>query len=91
MGGESTSSRAVVTSAGHCFSLLAVVLKEEFARSGPVLHLLLRFTQALITQMAQAAACNRHHTLDRQLCRWLLVVLDRQGLARRSCECDPMV
>ena len=77
MGGESTSSRAVVTSAGHCFVLPADALKEEFARSGPVMHLLLRYTQALITQMAQTAACNRHHTLDRQLCRWLLMVLDR--------------
>ena len=77
MGGESTSSRAVVTSAGHCFVLPADALKEEFARSGPVMHLLLRYTQALITQMAQTAACNRHHTLNRQLCRWLLMVLDR--------------
>lgn len=77
MGGESTSSRAVVISAGHCFVLPADVLKEEFARSGPVMRLLLRYTQALITQMAQTAACNRHHTLDRQLCRWLLMVLDR--------------
>ena len=77
MGGESTSSRAVVISAGHCFVLPADALKEEFARSGPMMHLLLRYTQALITQMAQTAACNRHHTLDRQLCRWLLMVLDR--------------
>ena len=77
MGGESTSSRAVVTSAGHCFVLPADAVKEEFARSGPLMHLLLRYTQALITQMAQTAACNRHHTLDRQLCRWLLMVLDR--------------
>ena len=77
MGGESTSSRAVVISAGHCFVLPADALKEEFARSGPMMHLLLRYTQALITQMAQTAACNRHHTLDLQLCRWLLMVLDR--------------
>jgi CRP-like cAMP-binding protein len=77
MGGESTPSRAVVQSAGHGFRLKANVLKEEFSRAGPVLHLLLRYTQALITQMAQTAACNRHHTLDQQLCRWLLLSLDR--------------
>ena len=74
MGGESTPSRAVVTSAGDGFMLSADALKKEFARSGPVMHLLLRFTQALITQMA----CNRHHTLNQQLCRWLLMSLDRQ-------------
>jgi CRP-like cAMP-binding protein len=77
MGGESTPSRAVVQSAGHGFRLKAIVMKEEFNRAGPVLHLLLRYTQALITQMAQTAACNRHHTLDQQLCRWLLLSLDR--------------
>jgi CRP-like cAMP-binding protein len=77
MGGESTPSRAVVQSAGHGFRLKANVMKEEFSRAGPVLHLLLRYTQALITQMAQTAACNRHHTLDQQLCRWLLLSLDR--------------
>ena len=77
MGGESTPSRAVVTSAGDGFMLSADTLKKEFARSGPVMHLLLRYTQALITQMTQTAACNRHHTLDRQLCRWLLMSLDR--------------
>jgi CRP-like cAMP-binding protein len=77
MGGESTSSRAVVQSAGHGFRLKAQVMKDEFNRAGPVLHLLLRYTQALITQMTQTAACNRHHTLDQQLCRWLLLSLDR--------------
>src|SRR6202046_327825 len=77
MGGESTPSRAVVQSAGHGFRLKANILKEEFNRAGPVLHLLLRYTQALITQMAQPAVCNRHHTLDQQLCRWLLLSLDR--------------
>ena len=77
MGGESTPSRAVVMSAGHGFMLPAAAIKEEFARSGPVMHLLLRYTQALITQMSQTAVCNRHHTLDRQLCRWLLMRLDR--------------
>jgi len=77
MGGESTPSRAVVQSAGHGFRLHAAAMKEEFNRSGPVLHLLLRYTQALITQMAQTAVCNRHHTLDQQLCRWLLLSLDR--------------
>ncbi|GAC1320173.1 MAG: Crp/Fnr family transcriptional regulator [Collimonas sp.] len=77
MGGESTPSRAVVQSAGQGFRLRARVMKEEFNRAGPVLHLLLRYTQALITQMAQTAVCNRHHTLDQQLCRWLLLSLDR--------------
>jgi CRP-like cAMP-binding protein len=77
MGGESTSSRAVVQSAGHGFRLKAQLMKNEFNRAGPVLHLLLRYTQALITQMSQTAVCNRHHTLDQQLCRWLLLSLDR--------------
>jgi len=77
MGGESTPSRAVVQSAGHGLRLKAQLMKNEFNRAGPVLHLLLRYTQALITQMAQTAACNRHHTLDQQLCRWLLLSLDR--------------
>jgi CRP-like cAMP-binding protein len=77
MGGGSTPSRAVVQSAGEGFRLKAQVLKEEFNRAGPVLHLLLRYTQALITQMAQTAVCNRHHSLDQQLCRWLLLSLDR--------------
>jgi len=76
MGGESTPSRAVVQSAGHAFRLRSQVIKEEFNRA-PVLHLLLRYTQALITQMAQTAVCNRHHTLDQQLCRWLLLSMDR--------------
>ena len=76
MGGESTPSRAVVQSAGKGYRLVANVLKEEFNRPA-VLHLLLRYTQALITQMAQTAVCNRHHTLDQQLCRWLLLSLDR--------------
>jgi CRP-like cAMP-binding protein len=77
MGGESTPSRAVVQSAGYGLRLKAQLMKDEFDRAGPVLHLLLRYTQALITQMAQTAACNRHHTLDQQLCRWLLLSLDR--------------
>jgi CRP-like cAMP-binding protein len=77
MGGESTPSRAVVQSAGEGFRLRAQMMKEEFNRAGPVLHLLLRYTQALITQMAQTAVCNRHHSLDQQLCRWLLLSLDR--------------
>jgi CRP-like cAMP-binding protein len=77
MGGESTPSRAVVQSAGKGVRLKAQVVKEEFNRAGPVLHLLLRYTQALITQMAQTAVCNRHHSLDQQLCRWLLLSLDR--------------
>ena len=77
MGGESTPSRAVVQSAGQGFRLRAQVIKDEFERAGPVMHLLLRYTQALITQMAQTAVCNRHHSLDEQLCRWLLLSLDR--------------
>jgi CRP-like cAMP-binding protein len=76
MGGESTPSRAVVQSAGQGFRLKAHTIKDEFNRA-PVLHLLLRYTQALITQMAQTAVCNRHHSLDQQLCRWLLLSLDR--------------
>jgi CRP-like cAMP-binding protein len=77
MGGESTSSRAVVQSAGAAFRMKAQTLKSEFNRHSPVLRLLLRYTQALITQMAQTAVCNRHHSLDQQLCRWLLLSLDR--------------
>jgi CRP-like cAMP-binding protein len=76
MGGESTTTRAVVQSAGKAYRLKSQLLKEEFNRAGPVLHLLLRYTQALITQMAQTAVCNRHHSLDQQLCRWLLLSLD---------------
>jgi len=77
MGGDSTPSRAVVQSAGGGFRLAAQLMKEEFDRGGPVLHLLLRYTQALITQMVQTAACNKHHSLDQQFCRWLLLSLDR--------------
>ena len=77
MGGESTTSRAVVQSAGHGYRLKAGILKREFARGGPLQLLALRFTQALITQMAQTAVCNRHHAIDQQLCRWLLLSLDR--------------
>jgi CRP-like cAMP-binding protein len=77
MGGGSTPSRAVVQSAGQGFRLRAEMLKDEFGKAGPVMHLLLRYTQALITQMAQTAVCNRHHSLDQQLCRWLLLSLDR--------------
>jgi CRP-like cAMP-binding protein len=77
MGGESTPSRAVVQSAGQGYRLDAQAIKGEFNRSGPVMHLMLRYTQALITQMAQTAVCNRHHSLDQQLCRWLLLSLDR--------------
>jgi len=77
MGGETTPSRAVVQSAGEGFRLRSDHLMLAFNRSMPVLHLLLRYTQALITQMAQTAVCNRHHSLDQQLCRWLLLSLDR--------------
>lgn len=77
MGGETTPSRAVVQSAGHAYRLTGRALKEEFIRGGAMQHLLLRYTQALLTQMAQTAVCNRHHSLDQQLCRWLLLSLDR--------------
>ena len=77
MGGGSTTSRAVIQSAGSGFRLKAQVMKDEFQRAGPVMHVLLRYTQALITQIAQTAVCNRHHSLDQQLCRWLLLSLDR--------------
>ncbi|TCT10151.1 Crp/Fnr family transcriptional regulator [Paralcaligenes ureilyticus] len=77
MGGESTSSRAVVQSAGHAYKLKGPLLKDEFYRAGPMQRLLLRYTQSLLTQMAQTAVCNRHHTVDQQLCRWLLLSLDR--------------
>jgi CRP-like cAMP-binding protein len=77
MGGDSTPSRAVVQSAGYGFRLQADLLKTEFQRFGPTMRLLLRYTQALITQMAQTAVCNRHHSVDQQLCRWLLLSLDR--------------
>jgi CRP-like cAMP-binding protein len=77
MGGETTPSHAVVQSAGYAIRLKAQLLKDEFARFGPMMHLLLRYTQALITQMAQTAVCNRHHSVDQQLCRWLLLSLDR--------------
>jgi CRP-like cAMP-binding protein len=79
MGGETTPSRAVVQSAGHAYRLAGDVLKKEFHRAGSLQHLLLRYTQALLTQMAQTAVCNRHHTVDQQLCRWLLVSLDRMS------------
>jgi len=79
MGGESTPSRAVVQSAGEGYRLESPILKKEFNRYGPLMHLLLRYTQALITQMAQTAVCNRHHSVDQQLCRWLLLSLDRLG------------
>ena len=77
MGGETTPSRAVVQSAGKGFRMRAAFLKDEFERGGPLQLLLLRFTQALITQMTQTAVCNRHHAVDQQLCRWLLLSLDR--------------
>ena len=77
MGGESTPSRAVVQSAGYAYRLSSKILKREFEHGGPLQHLLLRYTQALITQMAQTAVCNRHHSVEQQLCRWLLLSLDR--------------
>lgn len=77
MGGESTPSRAIVQSAGHAYRLLGQRLKDEFNRHGELLVLMLRYTQSLITQMAQTAVCNRHHSIDQQLCRWMLLSLDR--------------
>ncbi len=77
MGGETTTSRAVVQSAGHAWRLTGPLLKDAFFRAGPMQRLLLRYTQALLTQMAQTAVCNRHHSVDQQLCRWLLLSLDR--------------
>ena len=77
MGGETTPSRSIVQSAGSAYRLTGQRLKEEFNRHGEMLHLLLRYTQALLTQMAQTAVCNRHHELEQQLCRWLLLSLDR--------------
>jgi CRP-like cAMP-binding protein len=79
MGGETTTNRAIVQSAGSAYRLTRRRLKVEFERHGELLHLLLRYTQALITQMAQTAVCNRHHSVDQQLCRWLLLSLDRLG------------
>ncbi|WP_300657183.1 Crp/Fnr family transcriptional regulator [Pseudomonas sp.] len=77
MGGESTTSRAIVQSAGYAYRLPARQFKDEVNRYSEMLHLMLRYTQALITQMAQTAVCNRHHSIDQQLCRWLLLSLDR--------------
>jgi CRP-like cAMP-binding protein len=77
MGGETTPSRAIVQSGGHAYQLIGQRLKDEFHRNGQMQILLLRYTQALITQMAQTAVCNRHHSVDQQLCRWLLLSLDR--------------
>ncbi len=82
MGGDTTSSSAVVQTAGHGYRLKAGLLKEEFNRAGMMQRLLLRYTQALVTQMCQTAACNRHHSIEQQLCRWLLATLDRLP----SCE-----
>ena len=86
VGGETTPSRAVVQSAGEGYRLAAGVLKEEFDRGGALQHMLLRYTQALITQMAQTAVCNRHHSVDQQLCRWLLLSLDRPPAGCRRPE-----
>ncbi|WP_440590647.1 Crp/Fnr family transcriptional regulator [Rheinheimera fenheensis] len=77
MGGDSTTSRAIVQSAGFAYRMLGHRLKDEFNRHGQLLHILLRYSQALLTQMAQTAVCNRHHSIDQQLCRWLLLSLDR--------------
>ena len=84
MGGETTPSRAIVQSAGQAFRVPSKVLKAEFRRAGPLQHALLRYTQALITQMSQTAVCNRHHSVVQQLCRWLLMSLDRLGSTKLS-------
>ena len=81
MGGDTTPSSAVVQTAGHCYRLEARLLKEEFNRAALVQKLLLRYTQALVTQMTQTAACNRHHSIEQQLCRWLLLTMDRLPLS----------
>lgn len=77
MGGDTTPSSAVVQTAGHGYRLTVRLLKEEFKRAGPMQRLLLRYTQALVTLMFQTGACNRHHSIEQQLCRWLLLTLDR--------------
>ncbi len=79
MGGETTPSRAVVQTAGHGYRLKSHILMEEFNRADSVMRLLLRYTQAMLTQMSQTAVCNRHHSVEQQLCRWLLLTLDRIG------------
>ncbi|MEO8061586.1 MAG: Crp/Fnr family transcriptional regulator [Pseudomonadota bacterium] len=84
MGGDSTMSRAIVQNAGHAYRLKAQVLKDEFYRGNALMHSLLIFGSALITQMVQTAACNRHHTVDQQLCRWMLLSLDRLPTGRIS-------
>ena len=84
MGGESTQSRAIVQNAGHAYRLKSQVLKDEFYRGGALQRLLLLFASALITQMVQTAACNRHHAIDQQLCRWMLLSLDRLPSSRIS-------
>jgi CRP-like cAMP-binding protein len=84
MGGETTPSRAIVQSAGQAFRVSSKVLKTEFHRAGPLQDVLLRYTQALITQMSQTAVCNRHHSVEQQLCRWLLMSLDRLGSTELS-------
>lgn len=84
MGGETMPDRAIVQSAGQAYSLDARILKEEFDRAGPVQRLLLRYTQALITQMAQTVVCNQHHSMDQQMCRWLLLSVDRLPLTEQK-------
>jgi hypothetical protein len=84
MGGESTCSRAVVQCAGNGFRLGAELMMDEFRRGGPVLQLLLRYTQALLTQMTMTAACNRHHSSDQQMCRWLLLSLNHLNVNERT-------
>ena len=88
MGGDTTPSRAVVRSAGSAYRLGGALLRREFGRSGPVQHLLLRYTQALLTQIAQTQACSHHHSIDQQLCRWLLLSLDRLPSSRMKITQD---
>jgi CRP-like cAMP-binding protein len=91
MGGETMPNRAIVQSAGQAYRLDARILKEEFDRAGPVQRLLLRYTQALITQMAQTVVCNQHHSTDQQMCRWLLLSVDRLPLNEQKITLEPIV
>ncbi len=90
MGGETTPSRAVVQSAGRAFRMASRVLKEEFARGGELRHLLLRYTQVLITQVSQTAVCNQHHSIHQPLCRWLLLSLDRLSSSELTMTREPI-
>jgi CRP-like cAMP-binding protein len=91
MGGETMPNRAIVQNAGQAYRMDARILKEEFDRAGPVQRLLLRYTQALITQMAQTVVCNQHHSTDQQMCRWLLLSVDRLPLNEQKITLESIV